>query len=182
MQVQERAPEGTHADRRPHEGGKKDKKKQEPKPARLRMRALAVMIDGAVMLGTLFFMLVVGLAIGNFEDTPAPVRLAISITYVVLLFGSGPAYLIWGLVRFEGTTPGKRMLGMKVVRLDGTRVSFKRAFVREFVLKLWLFGFTGQALLFVSGIVGLFSDERRTLHDRITDTRVVMRSKPSRRD
>lgn len=180
MKAKDVAPSGADASERSPEEKKKDNdKKPKLEHARLRMRFAAVMMDGAAMSALFGFMLVVGLAIGNLEHSPALVRLAISWTYAIVLFGCGPAYLIWGLVCFEGTTPAKRLLGMKVVRLDGERVSFKRVFVREFVLKLWLSGFTGHVLLIASGLVALSHPQRLALHDRVTATRVVRRT-PSR--
>ncbi len=66
-----------------------------------------------------------------------------------------------------GATPGKMSLGIKVVRSDGSPVSYGRATGRMF--STWL-----SYIIFLIGfIMAAFDDEKRTLHDRICDTRVI---------
>lgn len=73
----------------------------------------------------------------------------------------------------EGGTPGKRMLGLRVVRLDGARPGVWRAFLRELVgrplstIPLWL-GYLWM----------LDHPVRQTWHDRISDT-IVVRELPA---
>ena len=69
------------------------------------------------------------------------------------------------LVRFYGVTAGKRFLGIQVVRSDGSRVGWGRAFVRELVKFSPLF----PVVVFM---VGLRID-KRGLHDLLADTLVV---------
>ena len=73
------------------------------------------------------------------------------------------------LVRFYSASAGKRFLGIQVVRSDGSRVGWGRAFVRELVKFSPLF----PVVVFM---VGLRMD-KRGLHDMLADT-VVVRTTP----
>lgn len=91
-------------------------------------------------------------------------------TAVGLLFGLvlGVVYTTFFLGRF-GATPGKMVLGLKVVRPDGSPISYARACGRH--LSEWISGMT-----FGFGyLMAAFDEEKRSLHDRICDTRVVRR-------
>ena len=76
------------------------------------------------------------------------------------------AYYTFFVGKF-GATLGKMVCGLRIVRPDGSRVSYLRAFGR----------FWGQLLsgllLYIGYLMILFDDECRALHDRICDTRVV---------
>ncbi len=69
------------------------------------------------------------------------------------------------LVRFYSASAGKRFLGIQVVRSDGSRVGWGRAFVRELVK-------FSPLLPVVVCMVGLRID-KRGLHDMLADTVVV---------
>jgi len=85
---------------------------------------------------------------------------------VVALAGLSLYFFIWeGAV---GWTPGKRLLQLKVVRMDGERCGWMRAFVRNIVrpLDLLFFGVIG-VLSMASGF------KRQRLGDRLAGTMVV---------
>jgi uncharacterized RDD family membrane protein YckC len=67
----------------------------------------------------------------------------------------------------RGATPGKMAFGLKVVRVDGSPLSRGLATGRYFAT--WVSGLT----LLIGYIMAGFDDEKRALHDRICDTRVV---------
>ncbi|OQC14174.1 MAG: RDD family protein [Lentisphaerae bacterium ADurb.Bin082] len=67
----------------------------------------------------------------------------------------------------QGATPGKKLLGLGVIRPDGTYVSFVRGMCRY-----WATGLSGL-LCGIGYFMALFDDEKRALHDHICDTRVV---------
>ena len=69
------------------------------------------------------------------------------------------------------TTIAKRLLGLYVVRSDGTRVGVGRAFERNLATYL------SAALLGIGFLMVAFRRDKRGLHDLICDTRVV-RSRP----
>ncbi len=76
------------------------------------------------------------------------------------------AYSTWFVGRF-GATPGKMACGLRIVFPDGRRVGYGRALGRHFAE--WLSGYT----MGIGYIMAAFDNEKRTLHDRICNTRVV---------
>ncbi len=73
----------------------------------------------------------------------------------------------WALV---GVTPGKRLLGLKVVRGDGVEpLGWAKAALR-------MVGYMASGALFCAGFIMIaFTKENRGLHDMIADTKVVRR-------
>jgi uncharacterized RDD family membrane protein YckC len=76
------------------------------------------------------------------------------------------AYPVYFLGKY-GATLGKMACGLKVVRPDGEKVSYARAFGRTFAEGL------SSLILCIGYIMVALDEERRSLHDRICDTRVV---------
>ena len=70
-----------------------------------------------------------------------------------------------------GATPGKMALKLQVVTSDGGEVSYARALGRYFAE--WLSGIT----LTIGYLISIWDDEKRTLHDRICDTRVIKKKR-----
>jgi uncharacterized RDD family membrane protein YckC len=68
-----------------------------------------------------------------------------------------------------GATPGKMVLGLRVVRPDGGPVSLGRAVGRYFAKIL------STIILFIGYIMVGFDREKRGLHDILVDTRVIKR-------
>ena len=67
----------------------------------------------------------------------------------------------------HGATPGKMALGLKVIRADGGPISPMLAVARHFAE--WV-----SAVIFMIGyIMAGFDPEKRALHDRICETRVI---------
>jgi uncharacterized RDD family membrane protein YckC len=66
-----------------------------------------------------------------------------------------------------GATIGKMACGIKIVNPEGDKITYLRAFARFFAKIV-------SAIIFMIGyIMAAFDDEKRALHDRICDTRVV---------
>jgi uncharacterized RDD family membrane protein YckC len=78
----------------------------------------------------------------------------------------GAAYGSFFIGRF-GATPGKMAVGIRVIRPDGSSVSYLRALGRVFAEYL------SSLILLIGYIMAGFDEEKRSLHDRICDTRVV---------
>ncbi len=86
---------------------------------------------------------------------------------IMLLQYAIPAvYDIWFVGKY-GATPGKMACKLKIVVADGSRVSYLRALGRHFAKYL------SAMILLIGYIMAAFDDQRRTLHDRICDTRVA---------
>jgi uncharacterized RDD family membrane protein YckC len=80
---------------------------------------------------------------------------AIAITYEVTF------------LRYRGATPGKMATGLKVVRTNGDSLGWGVSFGRYF-MKL-----VSAMILFIGYIMAGFDAEKRALHDRVCDTKVV---------
>jgi uncharacterized RDD family membrane protein YckC len=93
-------------------------------------------------------------------------------TAVALLYSP-----LW-MVRTNGQTLGKQLMGIRVIRPGGQQINFLYALLREVVVKTFLFAGLGGSLTF--GLVWLldclwplWDDENRALHDMIVNSRVV---------
>ena len=85
---------------------------------------------------------------------------------VLAFFAIVQVYFAGFWSRFGGQTPGMRLLGIRVVQVDGTPVGALRALRRSLV---WFFG----CFFAIAPISVLVDVEHRGLHDRATNTRVV---------
>ncbi len=78
----------------------------------------------------------------------------------------GAAYEVYFLSA-HGATPGKMALGLRVIRADGGPISPMLALGRHFAM--WISAF----ILMIGYIMAAFDPEKRALHDRICETRVI---------
>ena len=141
--------------------------------ASFKARAFAFVIDffSAFLLFTTVFILGVRLAsILGLLDIRTNVNLEFdlhhwySIIFVVLYFGLS-TYL------GNGKTPGKWLVGIRVVSLAHERISLWHSFERAL-------GYGASALEFGFGFIQYFiHPNRRTVHDRIAETVVVKEEK-----
>ena len=102
---------------------------------------------------------------------------------VVLTFGVG--WLVWLLlVAPRGQSPGKQLLGMYIIRADGSRAGGGYTWVRELIIKTLLFGaifailgaFTGglgQLLWVIPAVWCVWDAERQCLWDKVASTYVA---------
>jgi uncharacterized RDD family membrane protein YckC len=105
------------------------------------------------------------------QEAPTSSALAVLQLIIIALAGLAvllfiPAYFIlfWVLV---GATPGKRILGLKVMRTGARRLSWGRAIVRYF-------GYLISALPLFLGFLWILVDTRRQgWHDKLADTIVA---------
>ena len=96
----------------------------------------------------------------------SPGAILIQSVAVVMAFALAWLYPIvfWTI---SGQTIGKTIMGLRVVRMDGKRMTFWRGFVR-------VFGYILSAIPFFLGFIWvLFSNERRGWHDKIAGTCVI---------
>ena len=138
--------------------------------AGLGVRAVAKLIDGlvlavpAIIVMTLIVLFALPASVTNksggaFLLTIIGSALLIGLTMII--------YQIWCLPKF-GATPGKRIMGLRVIRAGGTHVSWGRSAAR----------FAGECInglipFFIGYIIAAFDPERRTVHDHIAGTRVI---------
>lgn len=139
------------------------------------IRFVAYMIDGLVML------------------VPAAILVGIFAAFVILTDESIdheglPALLVVALILLvaamivvnwlyealmtsspRGATFGKMALGLRIVRFDGTRLSFGRATARHFAKYM----VTPMVPLAIGYIMAAFTNRKRALHDILADTLVI---------
>ncbi len=74
-----------------------------------------------------------------------------------------------------GATVGKMACGLKIVRSDGRSLGWGVSFGRFFMWNIVTGGipYLNMILMLVSGIMAGADDEKRALHDRVCDTRVI---------
>lgn len=130
------------------------------------IRAVAYLVDTLILyVANVLIMLLPFMGAASTAN-PEAASLWVTLLTMLLSTGLGAAYFTGFTGRF-GATPGKMALGLRVVRADGGRVSYLRALGRHFGTLL------SSLILCVGFIMAAFDDEKRTLHDRICDTRVV---------
>ncbi|MBW2345563.1 MAG: RDD family protein [Deltaproteobacteria bacterium] len=93
---------------------------------------------------------------------------AVILPFILQLFqiAIAAAYTTWFLGKYAAT-PGKMACGIKVVTGDGDKVSYLRAFGRYFAEMI------SAIILCIGYIMAAFDEQKRALHDRICDTRVI---------
>jgi uncharacterized RDD family membrane protein YckC len=77
-----------------------------------------------------------------------------------------PSYEAVMTVKYRATL-GKLALGIRILRTDGSTLSWGRAIGRYFAQLL------SQIILFIGYLMAVFDDRKQTLHDRLCDTVVV---------
>jgi uncharacterized RDD family membrane protein YckC len=134
--------------------------------------------------GIVAAVMVPGLFAGGFNPMAAGMA---TFGVFMLVFGIGIiGWTIWQIVLLYkyGQTIGKKALGIRVVRMDGSRVSFARFFfLRGLAMAViaWIVSAIGMAIhiRFIGNLVSLvdylmiFGVAHRCLHDYVADTQVV---------
>ena len=109
--------------------------------------------------------------LGGYSDT---VLLGVQILSAIVCV----VYVAWWLVTIKrGQTPGKQVVGIRVIRKSGEPSGRAYTFVREFVVKGLLLGLlvgaTGGVVILVNYLWPLWDSERQALHDKLMSTLVV---------
>lgn len=130
-------------------------------------RFWAALLDGVLVGG-------IGLALSklpllSFMAKPGDIRImAVLVGYVIFLVVQG-----WWLVQ-RGQTIGKRLLGLRIVREDGSAADAWRLLGLRYGTGMLL-----SIITLVGGIYGIvdalliFRESRKCLHDTIADTKVI---------
>lgn len=126
------------------------------------IRFLALFVDGIILN---LLNIPVRMAIGFGSNQPA-VQMRIVFLSISLSMAISAAYDIFFVGRF-GATPGKMALRLRIVRPNGEKVTYARACGRYFGKLL------SSLTLLIGYIMAAFDEQKRSLHDRICDTRVI---------
>ena len=87
------------------------------------------------------------------------------ITYLIVIVY---AVVYLGMVATQGQSPGKKAIGIKIVRVDGSSLGFGGMLIREIVGKL-----VSSLIIYLGYIWILFDGQRQGWHDKIASTYVV---------
>jgi uncharacterized RDD family membrane protein YckC len=99
--------------------------------------------------------------LGFWEGTPQERSIL-----VFLIYSSLTVCYDIGFWLLAGQTPGKRMMGLRILRSDGTRLHFGNALRREI-------GYVISGILFLGYLWILFDNRRQGFHDKLASTIVV---------
>jgi uncharacterized RDD family membrane protein YckC len=96
------------------------------------------------------------------------------LTVVLALFIAGGCYEIL-MLKYRSATLGKMACGLKVIRSDGRNLSWGVCFGRFFMWNVVTSGipYLNSIIMLVSSIMLGVDGEKRALHDRVCDTRVI---------
>ncbi len=112
---------------------------------------------------------------GSLAGRPNPAFAMFGILgYFVIIFLVGGCYEIV-MLKYRSATLGKMACGLKVIRPDGRTLSWGVCFGRFFMWNVVTSGipYINSVLMLVSSIMLGVDDEKRALHDRVCDTRVI---------
>lgn len=139
------------------------------------IRVVAILIDAAILFSVNMLLNVIGAAVflHGAEPHPSGVMAAYSgalLAYQGVMFlidlAIGLSYTVFFLTRF-GATPGKMALRLKVVTANGGPISASLAVGRFFA------NYVSALTLGIGYVMAGLDDQKRALHDRICDTRVI---------
>jgi uncharacterized RDD family membrane protein YckC len=135
------------------------------------IRFAAKFLDGIIMsvVNTAVSFIATALGVAAAQAGSPEAALGLQMIVIVIQLCLRIAYDTFFVGKF-GATPGKMACKLQVVRSDGSKLTYGRALGRHF--GEWVTGLT----LTVGYIIAAFDDEKRTLHDRICDTRVIKKS------
>jgi uncharacterized RDD family membrane protein YckC len=117
-----------------------------------------------------FVSIIVAMPLSIFSVTSSSSTSVLTMVLVQILNYAIPCSYVTFFVGKFAATPGKMACKLKVVTSDNQPVSYLRAFGRYFAEIL------SGLILLIGYIMAAFDDEKRSLHDRICDTRVIRRS------
>jgi uncharacterized RDD family membrane protein YckC len=140
------------------------------------IRFAARFIDGFVMMAPILILAAVLipnlLRAGKQPSNPA--FAAFSLTLVAIFFVAAISYEVL-MMRYWGATVGKMACGLKIVRSDGRSLGWGVSFGRFFMWNIVTGGipYLNLVLMLTSCIMAGADAEKRALHDRVCDTRVI---------
>ena len=118
-------------------------------------RFVAILLDGIILFFLMISFIIAFLAITS-RDPP----------YDFIGYLSGFVYTIvfWTAL---GRTPGKMLMGIKIIKVDGTSIGIVRSFLR------YIGYIVSLITIFIGYLMIIWASEHRGLHDKIAGTVVV---------
>lgn len=113
-------------------------------------RVIAMFIDGIIMA------IVTGLLVGGAGEVGGALS---------FVFGAAYNWFFW--TRNKGQTPGKMVMGIRLIKTDGSAISDVEALIRYV-------GYYVNSMIFMLGwLLALIDSNSQGLHDKIANTYVV---------
>jgi uncharacterized RDD family membrane protein YckC len=135
--------------------------------AKILTRFAAVFLDGLILwVVSMVINLIAGLGMAQSLGTAPRGFSALYIILFLVQMAIGISYEVFFIGKY-GATLGKMACKIKVVTADGGRVTYARALGRYFAKMVSAF------TCLIGYIMACFDDQKRALHDRICDTRVI---------
>jgi uncharacterized RDD family membrane protein YckC len=140
-------------------------------------RVGAAILDGLILLIPVAFLIAIVVGVFAASDVGGVVTAIIAfLAYIAVSILYAPV-LVSRQGERNGQTWGKQIVGIRVVRDTGEPVELGYGFLREIVVKAFLFGFLGGFLASIPTILDwlwpLWDDENRCLHDMLVKSHVV---------
>jgi uncharacterized RDD family membrane protein YckC len=128
-----------------------------------------LLILGAVLIPTLLR------TQGDASNSAFPAFAAFGLTFFLIYFVVVICYEVV-LLRYRGATLGKMACGLKVVRSDGSSLGWGVSIGRFMMWNIVTSGIPYLNFIFmlISGIMAGTDGQKRALHDRVCDARVVI--------
>lgn len=135
------------------------------------MRLGAYLIDGIVLtiIGWIigFVLALILVAIAGAAEATEQATIAVTVVVWLISIAVSIAYYVcfW---QWRGQTPGKMALGIKIIRTDGSPVTWSTAFIRYL-------GYIVSTIILLIGFIWIAFDGRKQgIHDKIADTYVII--------
>jgi uncharacterized RDD family membrane protein YckC len=140
-------------------------------------RVGAAILDGLILLIPVAILIAIVVGVFAASDVGGVVTAIIAfLAYIAVSILYAPV-LVSRQGEHNGQTWGKQIVGIRVVRDTGEPVELGYGFLREIVVKAFLFGFLGGFLASIPTILDwlwpLWDDENRCLHDMLVKSHVV---------
>ena len=130
------------------------------------IRFAALIIDGLI-LGGINLILHIPMAMMAPMAEEDPTAILVYMPIMMLLQLAIPAAFDIFFIGKYGATPGKMACRLKIVESEGGHVTYARAIGRHFAK------YISMITLYIGFLMAAFDEEKRSLHDRICDTRVI---------
>jgi len=142
------------------------------RPAGFWIRFVATLVDSIILAVA---MVAVAVPIGLSAGITAALANPMAMAQILASFGvaiTAIAFLIPMLyevvfVGWRGQTPGKILLKLKIIRIDGGEVEYVKAFIR------WIGKLVSGFTLLIGYLIAAFTTNKRALHDFLAGTRVI---------
>jgi uncharacterized RDD family membrane protein YckC len=142
-------------------------------------RAIAQLVDGAIISAGALVLVLVLTALGFSADTDSGVVAFMLFALVAVLAFTIVAllYAPWMMARTNGQTIGRQLTGIRVIRADGQPMTFGYAMLREVAVKALLVGVVSSLTFGLAWLLDilwpLWDEENRALHDFVVNTRTI---------